>query len=86
MGRLVQAPSIWGVPVAVTKGVPEGTVIVGAFATAAQIFRRNGVTITASDTDADNLTKNLVTIIAEQRLVSAIYCPAAFVLCTGLNT
>jgi len=72
-------------PVAVIKGLPEGSAIVGAFDSAAQLFRRIGVIISASNSDGDNFTKNFVIVLAEQRSTTAIYSPVAFCICPGLT-
>jgi HK97 family phage major capsid protein len=84
MGGMIKAPSLWGLPVVVTKSTPAGTALVGDFARAAQLFRREGVLIEMSNSDGDNFTRNLVTILAELRALVATYAPAAFCDCTGL--
>jgi len=84
MGQLVKAPSIWGLPVVVTKSTPVGTALVGDFARAAQLFRRQGLLIEMSNSDGDNFTRNLVTVLAELRALVATYAPAAFCDVTGL--
>jgi HK97 family phage major capsid protein len=61
-----------------------GTALVGAFKTAAQIFRKGGVRVEASNSHADFFVKNLVAIRAEERLALAVYRPAAFGEVTGL--
>jgi HK97 family phage major capsid protein len=77
--------TLWGKPVVVTTAIGAGTAFVGAFDTAAQIFRRSGITVEASNQHNDYFTKNLVAIRAEERLALAVYRPPAFTLVTGLN-
>ena len=77
--------TIWGVPVLVTTAVGSGTALVGPFKTAAQLFRRGGVTVEATNSHSSNFTSNLVTIRAEERLALAVYRPASFVKVTGLS-
>lgn len=80
-----QMDTLWGKPVVVTTAVGAGTALVGAFDTAAQIYRRSGVTVEASNSHSDYFEKNLVKIRAEERLALCVYRPAAFTLVTGLN-
>lgn len=75
---------MWGYPVRVTTGITEGTGLVGAFRTMAQVFRREGLTVVASTEHASNFTSNLVTILAETRLALAVYRPSAFASVTGI--
>lgn len=56
----------------------QGQVLVGAFKTAAQVFRKGGVSVEASNSHASYFTTNLVAIRAEERLALAVYRPAAF--------
>lgn len=80
-----QAPTLWGVPVAVTPTIAAGTALVGDFAGSAQIFRRGGLRVEASNSHQDFFIKNLVAIRAEERLALCVYRPAAFGTVTGLN-
>lgn len=73
------APRLWGLPVVATQAQDEGDFLTGAFRPAAQIFDREGTEIFASTEDRDNFIKNLVTILAEQRLALAIYRPEALI-------
>lgn len=76
--------TIWGRRVVVTPAIAAGTALVGAFATAAQVFRKSGITVEASNSHASNFTENKTTLRAEERLALAVYRPAAFVTVTGL--
>jgi hypothetical protein len=53
-------------------------VLVGDFARAAQLFRRTGLLIEMSNSDSNNFTQNLITVLAELRALVATYAPAAF--------
>lgn len=77
--------TVWGLPVAVTSAMPVNTALVGAFGSQAQIFRRNGLTVEASNSHSDFFQRNLTAIRAEERLALAVYRPAAFHTVTGLN-
>lgn len=68
---------LFGVPVVQAIGMPADTVLVGNFGQAYTVYNREGVTVELSESDADNFTKNLVTIRAERRLALATEVPAA---------
>lgn len=72
-------PRMWRLPVVDTNAVPEGEFLVGAFNIAAQVFDREDANVEVSTEDADNFTKNMVTIRAEERLAMAVYRPESFV-------
>lgn len=79
-----QTPTLWGLPVAVTPAMVANTSLVGAFKTGAQIFRRGGIRVEASNSHQDFFIKNLVAIRAEERLALAVYRPGAFGTVTGV--
>lgn len=72
-------PRLWGLPVVPTQSMTAGDFLVGAFNMAAQIFDRADATVEISTEDDQNFRKNLVTILAEERLALAVYRPEAFV-------
>ncbi len=76
--------TLWGKPVLVTTAIGSGTALVGSFSQAAQIFRRGGLTVEATNSHSTYFTSNLVAIRAEERLALAVYRPAAFTKVTGL--
>jgi HK97 family phage major capsid protein len=80
-----QTPTLWGIRGAVTPAIVAGTALVGAFRTAAQIFRKGGVRVESSNSHASFFVNNLVAIRAEKRLALAVYREAAFGKVTGLN-
>lgn len=75
---------LWGKTVVPTTAMTLGTALVGAFATAAQVFRRGGLTVEATNSNEDDFKNNLVMIRAEERLALAVYRPPAFGTVTGL--
>lgn len=78
-GQLTGAmDTIWNKPVVVTTAIGAGTALLGAFRTAAQIFRRGGLTVEATNSHSTYFANNLVAIRAEQRLGLAVYRPSAF--------
>lgn len=81
---MVLVERLWGLPVVVTTAITEGTGLVGAFKTAAQIFRREGVTLETTNSNEDDFKKNLIAIRAEERLALCVYRPLAFCTVTGI--
>ena len=80
------SPSLWGLKVVPTTGLPQGTGLVGAFKVGGQYWRRSGIVVQASNSHADYFIKNLVAIRAETRGMLAVYRPAAFGTVTGLTS
>lgn len=72
------APTLWGLPVVPTQAISVDKVLVGAFQLGAQIFDRWDARIEVGYVN-DDFTKNLVTILGEERLALAVYRPEAFV-------
>jgi HK97 family phage major capsid protein len=70
---------LWGLPVVETPAMTSGKFLVGAFKYGAQIFDREDARVELSTEDSDNFRKNLVTILAEERLALAVYNTLAFV-------
>ena len=73
------SPTLWGLPVVATQAMTSGNFLTGAFRMAAQIFDREDANVAISTEDSDNFRKNLVTILAEERLALAVYRPEAFI-------
>ncbi len=74
---------LWGVPVVESEAVSAGTAVVGDFSKAV-LWDREQATISATDSHADFFIRNLVAILAEERVAFAVTRPAAFVAVTGL--
>lgn len=72
-------PMLWGRPVAETTAMTTDKFLVGAFGMGAQVFDREDANITVSTETGDNFKKNMVTILAEERLALAVYRPEAFI-------
>ena len=72
-------PRIWGLPVVETHAMTSGTFLTGAFDGGAQLFDRWDARVEISTEDDQNFRKNLVTILAEERLALAVYNTLAFV-------
>ena len=70
---------LWGRPVVESDAMPNDQFLVGAFRLAATLFDREQASIAVSTEDRDNIIKNMVTILVEERLALAVARPAAFV-------
>jgi HK97 family phage major capsid protein len=77
---------LWGLPVRVTSAMTQNTGLTGAFRPFAQIFRKPGagITVAVSTEHASYFIENKVAILAEERLLLAVYRPAAFCTVTGI--
>ena len=71
-------PTLWGLPVVATQAITADKFLTGAFRMGAQIFDRWDARVEVGYVN-DDFTKNLVTILGEERLALAIYRPEAFV-------
>lgn len=72
-------PVMWGLPVVESLAMTVGNFLTGAFRMAAQIFDREDANVLISTEDRDNFVRNMVTILAEQRLALAVYRPQALI-------
>ncbi|MFT4172817.1 MAG: phage major capsid protein [Rhodocyclaceae bacterium] len=71
-------PALWGRPVVTTQAMLLDEFLVGAFKLGAQIFDRMTSTVSVATENEDDFIKNMVTILAEERLGLAVYRPEAF--------
>lgn len=69
---------MWSRIVYTTTAMLPGEFIVGAFAQACEWHQEDAI-IQVSDSDSDNLTKNLVTVLAEVRGIATVTLPAGIV-------
>jgi HK97 family phage major capsid protein len=72
-------PRVWRMPVIDTPAIPEGTALVGAFGTGAQLYDREQASIRISEQHSDFFVRNAIVVLAEQRLALAVKRPEAFV-------
>ena len=75
-------PRVWRMPVVDTPAMPEGTALVGAFGTGAQLYDREQASIRISEQHSDFFVRNAIVVLAEQRLALAVKRPEAFVSIT----
>ncbi|AVO36603.1 phage major capsid protein [Pukyongiella litopenaei] len=72
------SPTLWGLPVVETQAIAQDKFLTGAFKLGAQVFDRWQSRVEVGY-ENDDFTKNLVTILAEERLALAVYRPEAFI-------
>lgn len=71
-------PNLWGLPVIVTNSMSAGQFLLGN-AMAAEYKDREQSQILVSLEHSDNFTKNMVTVLAEERVALATYRTEAFI-------
>jgi HK97 family phage major capsid protein len=81
-GGVTLQPPLWGVPTVVSSAVPAKTVVVGAFKAATTVYRKGGVRVESTNSDAGKFTKNVITTRIEERLALAVRIPSAVVKVT----
>lgn len=77
---------LFGYPIVRTTAMTVGTGLVGAFDSAAMIFRRTGIAFAVSTEHSDFFIKNKLMMRVEERLAFPIFRPLGFCELTGLNT
>lgn len=70
--------SLWRLPVVETQAIAQGKFLTGAFKMGAQVFDLWDSRV-ETGFENDDFTKNLITILAEERIALAVYRPEAFV-------
>lgn len=71
-------PTLWGLPVVATQAMTVRKFLTGAFKLGAQLFDRWDARVETGFVN-DDFIKNLVTVLAEERLALAVYRPEAFI-------
>jgi HK97 family phage major capsid protein len=72
-------PTLWGLPVVTTQAITIRKFLTGAFKLGAQVFDRWQARVEIATENEDDFIKNLVTILAEERVALAVYRPEAFI-------
>jgi HK97 family phage major capsid protein len=70
--------TLWRRPIIESEAITAGHAIVGAWKIGGTVFQREPVAIFASDSHSDFFIRNLVAVLAEERLALAVYFPTAF--------
>lgn len=72
-------PTLWGLPVVTTQAMTVRKFLTGAFKLGAQVFDRWQARVEVATENEDDFIKNLVTVLAEERVALAVYRPEAFI-------
>lgn len=78
-GVMLENPPVWGLRTVVTPAVSAGTAIVGNFSQGGTVYRKGGVRVESTNSNATDFTSNHVVTRAEERLALAVRQPLAFV-------
>ncbi|MBT2268790.1 phage major capsid protein [Rhodococcus erythropolis] len=70
--------TLWGVPVVESESQPSGTATLGDYSKAV-LWDREQTTVTVTDSHADFFIRNMIAILAEERVAFAVTRPSAFV-------
>lgn len=70
--------TMWGVPILESEAIAAGTALVGDFSKAV-LWDREQTSVTLSNSHADFFVRNLVAILAEERVAFGVTRPTAFV-------
>lgn len=72
-------PTLWSLPVVTTQAIEVDKFLTGAFQMGAQVFDRWQARVEVATENEDDFIKNLITVLAEERLALAVYRPEAFI-------
>jgi HK97 family phage major capsid protein len=75
--------TLWGLPMVESEAIAAGTALVGDFSKAV-LWDREQATISMTNSHADFFIRNLVAILAEERVAFGVTRPSAFCTVTGL--
>ena len=82
VGGPVQQQTFWGLRAVAVGAIAAGTAYVGDFSTGATLFDRGVTNVFLSDSHASLFISNILVILAEARLKSAVTEPLALCECT----
>ena len=74
---------VWGLPIAQSDAIAEGTALVGDYANFSQLYERRGVEVSMGYVGTQ-FTEGKQTMRADMRVALAVYRPAAFCSVTGI--
>jgi HK97 family phage major capsid protein len=75
---------IWGMPVAITDVLTQGTALVGDYATHSMLAYKRGIDVQITNAHASFFINGLQAIRADVRCVMVVFRPTAFCTITGL--
>ena len=81
-GGLSDQPNVWGLRTVITPAIAAGTVLVGAYGQAATLYRKGGVRVESTNSNASDFVSDLVTVRAQERVALAVRKPSGLVKTT----
>lgn len=75
----MEMPRVWGKPVVPTDVMTAGRFLTGAFPLCAQVWDREDATVRVSESHDNFFVRNMVAILAEERVALEVYRPTALV-------
>lgn len=80
-GQVMSDPPLWGRRTVVTAAIPDGMILVGAFASG-KVLRKGGLRVESVNSHADDFTNGKITVRVRERLGLQAKYPGAFVKLT----
>jgi HK97 family phage major capsid protein len=71
-------PILWGLPVVITNSLTANTFLLGSFDQAAMLWDREDATVEVG-LNADNFTRNMITILCEERICVTVFRATAII-------
>lgn len=65
-------PRLFGLPVVITPAMAADKFLIGSFRTSARLYDRWAARVEVSTEDGDNFRKNMITVLAEERIALAV--------------
>jgi HK97 family phage major capsid protein len=75
----MKTPAVWGRPVVPSNSMTVGNFLVGAFQLAAALWDREQATVRIAEQHSDFFVRNMVVLLAEERVALVVYRPTAIV-------
>jgi HK97 family phage major capsid protein len=75
----MRAPTVWGRPVVPTNSLSSRKWLVGAFQLATALWDREEATVRIAEQHSDFFVRNMVVLLAEERIALTVYRPTAIV-------
>ena len=73
------SPNLWVLPVIVTNAIASGTALVGSCGMGSEIKDRMSASVEVSRENSDNFVKNMITVLAEERIALCVYRTESFI-------
>lgn len=74
-----EAPRVWGKAVVATQAMTQGQFQVGAYSMASALWDREDATVRISESHDDFFVRNMLVLLAEERVALTVYRPTAMV-------